>query len=62
MDISGRDIVAVFGQGPVGASGTLSAKAMGARVIAICNVRDATIARESDDVLYTHAGPEIGEA
>jgi len=35
MDISGRDIVAVFGQGPVGASGTLSAKAMGARVIAI---------------------------
>ena len=35
MDISGRDIVAVSGQGPVGASGTLSAKAMGARVIAI---------------------------
>ena len=35
MDISGRDIVAVFGQGPVGASGTLSAEAMGARVIAI---------------------------
>jgi glucosamine--fructose-6-phosphate aminotransferase (isomerizing) len=25
-------------------------------------VRDATIARESDDVLYTHAGPEIGVA
>jgi len=35
MDISGRDIVAVFGQGPVGASGTLSAKAMGAQVIAV---------------------------
>ena len=35
MDISGKDIVAVFGQGPVGLSGTLSAKAMGARVIAI---------------------------
>jgi glucosamine--fructose-6-phosphate aminotransferase (isomerizing) len=31
-------------------------------VISICNVRDATIARESDDVLYTHAGPEIGVA
>jgi len=34
----------------------------GSRVISICNVRDATIARESDDVLYTHAGPEIGVA
>ena len=34
----------------------------GARVLAICNVREATIARESDDVLYTHAGPEIGVA
>jgi glucosamine--fructose-6-phosphate aminotransferase (isomerizing) len=28
----------------------------------VCNVRDATIARESHDVLYTHAGPEIGVA
>ena len=37
-------------------------KAGGARVLAICNVREATIARESDDVLYTHAGPEIGVA
>jgi glucosamine--fructose-6-phosphate aminotransferase (isomerizing) len=37
-------------------------KAAGSRVIAICNVRDATIARESDDVLYTQAGPEIGVA
>ena len=35
MDVNGKDIVAVFGQGPVGLSGTLSAKAMGARVIAI---------------------------
>jgi glucosamine--fructose-6-phosphate aminotransferase (isomerizing) len=34
----------------------------GARVLAICNVRDATIAREAHDVLYTHAGPEIGVA
>ena len=37
-------------------------KAKGARVLAICNVRDSTIARESHDVLYTHAGPEIGVA
>jgi glucosamine--fructose-6-phosphate aminotransferase (isomerizing) len=33
-----------------------------ARVISICNVRDSSIARESDDVLYTQAGPEIGVA
>ena len=38
------------------------AKRHGARVLSICNVRDATIARESHDVLYTHAGPEIGVA
>ena len=35
MNISGQDTVAVFGQGPVGLSGTHSAKAMGARVIAV---------------------------
>jgi threonine dehydrogenase-like Zn-dependent dehydrogenase len=35
MNISGRDTVAVYGQGPVGLSGAISAKAMGARVIAI---------------------------
>jgi glucosamine--fructose-6-phosphate aminotransferase (isomerizing) len=38
------------------------AKGKGARILSICNVRDATIPRESDDVLYTHAGPEIGVA
>ena len=38
------------------------AKKAGARVISICNVRDASIPRESHDVLYTHAGPEIGVA
>jgi len=37
-------------------------KARGARVLAVCNVRDSTIARASDDVIYTHAGPEIGVA
>jgi len=34
----------------------------GARVLSVCNTRDSTIARESHDVLYTHAGPEIGVA
>jgi glucosamine--fructose-6-phosphate aminotransferase (isomerizing) len=38
------------------------AKEGGSRVVSICNVRDSTIARESHDVLYTHAGPEIGVA
>src|SRR5919109_742933 len=38
------------------------AKARGARGLAICNVVGSAIARESDDVLYTHAGPEIGVA
>lgn len=37
-------------------------KRHGARVLAVCNVREATIARESDDVIYTQAGPEIGVA
>ncbi len=38
------------------------AKARGARALAICNVVDSAIARASDLVLYTHAGPEIGVA
>jgi glucosamine--fructose-6-phosphate aminotransferase (isomerizing) len=37
-------------------------RALGARILSICNAREASIARESDDVLYTHAGPEIGVA
>lgn len=31
-------------------------------VLSICNVLGSTMAREADDVLYTHAGPEIGVA
>jgi glucosamine--fructose-6-phosphate aminotransferase (isomerizing) len=64
--ILGEDVLVI----PVSQSGetadTLAAlregRAQGSRVLAICNVRDATIARESHDVLYTHAGPEIGVA
>ena len=33
--MSGRETLVVFGQGPVGLSGTMLAKAMGARVIAV---------------------------
>ena len=38
------------------------AREQGAKVIAICNTNGSTIPRESDAVLYTHAGPEIGVA
>ncbi len=38
------------------------AKAAGARVLAVCNNNSSTIPRESDAVLYTHAGPEIAVA
>ncbi len=38
------------------------AKALGARSLSIVNVVGSSIARESDDVLYTWAGPEIAVA
>ena len=38
------------------------AKKRGARVLSIVNVVGSSIARESDDVLYTWAGPEIAVA
>ncbi|MGQ0810682.1 MAG: glutamine--fructose-6-phosphate transaminase (isomerizing) [Nitrospiraceae bacterium] len=38
------------------------AKGKGARVVSIVNVVGSTLARESDGVLYTHCGPEIGVA
>lgn len=38
------------------------AREQGAKVLAICNTNGSTIARESDAVIYTHAGPEIAVA
>lgn len=38
------------------------ARQLGARCLSICNVVESTIARESNGVFYTHAGPEIGVA
>ncbi len=38
------------------------AKVGGARILAVCNTNSSTIPRESDAVLYTHAGPEIAVA
>jgi threonine dehydrogenase-like Zn-dependent dehydrogenase len=47
LDVSGRDTLTIFGQGPVGLSGTMLAKAMGARVIAIDPAADRRqLARE----------------
>ncbi|MFJ9035398.1 glutamine--fructose-6-phosphate transaminase (isomerizing) [Streptomyces sp. NPDC102406] len=38
------------------------AREQGATVLAICNTNGSTIPRESDAVLYTHAGPEVAVA
>jgi glucosamine--fructose-6-phosphate aminotransferase (isomerizing) len=38
------------------------ARENGARTISICNTQGATIPRESDAVVYTHAGPEVAVA
>ncbi|HET7474977.1 MAG TPA: glutamine--fructose-6-phosphate transaminase (isomerizing) [Dermatophilaceae bacterium] len=38
------------------------ARELGARVVSVCNTHGATIPRESDAALYTHAGPEIAVA
>jgi glucosamine--fructose-6-phosphate aminotransferase (isomerizing) len=38
------------------------AKKRGARVLAVCNILGSTLARESEGVIYTHAGPEISVA
>jgi glucosamine--fructose-6-phosphate aminotransferase (isomerizing) len=37
-------------------------KRQGAMTLAVCNVVESSLARESDHVIYTHAGPEIGVA
>jgi glucosamine--fructose-6-phosphate aminotransferase (isomerizing) len=38
------------------------AREHGARTISVCNTQGATIPRESDAVVYTHAGPEVAVA
>ncbi|WP_395362663.1 glutamine--fructose-6-phosphate transaminase (isomerizing) [Streptomyces sp. YH02] len=38
------------------------AREQGAKVLAVCNTNGSTIPRESDAVLYTHAGPEVAVA
>ncbi|MGB9629029.1 MAG: glutamine--fructose-6-phosphate transaminase (isomerizing), partial [Thermodesulfobacteriota bacterium] len=43
-------------------AGLREGKRKGAMTLAICNVVESTLARDSDHVIYTHAGPEIGVA
>ncbi|MDP2831033.1 MAG: glutamine--fructose-6-phosphate transaminase (isomerizing) [Candidatus Omnitrophota bacterium] len=43
-------------------AGIREAKRHGCTVISICNVLGSTLTRESDGVIYIHAGPEIGVA
>ena len=40
----------------------LEAKRRGAYTLSVCNVMESSIARSCDDVIYTHAGPEISVA
>ena len=43
-------------------AGIREGKAKGAKVVSIVNVVGSSIARESDGLIYQHAGPEIGVA
>ena len=43
-------------------AGVREAKARGAKVVSIVNVVGSSVARESDGLIYTQAGPEIGVA
>ncbi len=43
-------------------AGLREAKGKGGKTLCVCNMVDSSIARESDGVIYTHAGPEIGVA
>ncbi|KPK96673.1 MAG: hypothetical protein AMJ95_12790 [Omnitrophica WOR_2 bacterium SM23_72] len=43
-------------------AGVREARKNGATILSICNVLGSTLTRESDGVIYTHAGPEIGVA
>ena len=48
LQVSGRDVLAIFGQGPVGVAGTMLAAEMGARVIAVdLSDQRLTLAKEA---------------
>ena len=63
--IDGRSLVIVISQSGETAdtlAALKTAKQRGARVLSVVNVVDSSIAVQSDDVLYTRAGPEISVA
>ncbi len=43
-------------------AGVREARKRGCPVLSVCNVLGSTLTRESEGVIYTHAGPEIGVA
>ena len=61
IGLTGRDTLAVFGQGPVGLSATMLAKAMGARVIAL-DVDDSRLAVAKDFGADAVVNPRDGKA
>jgi threonine dehydrogenase-like Zn-dependent dehydrogenase len=56
LDVSGRDTLVIFGQGPVGLSGTMLGAAMGARVIAV------DVAPERLELALRHGASEAIDA
>ena len=61
MNLSGRDTIAIFGQGPVGLSATLLASAQGARVIAL-DVEPARLARAKEFGADVLINPKDGKS
>ena len=62
MCIRDRIIISQSGETADTLAALRESKKRGARVLSIVNVVGSTIANESDDVLYTWAGPEIAVA
>ena len=64
--IVGKDTLAIIisqsGETADSLAAMREAKRKGATTLGICNVVGSSIARESDGVIYTHAGPEIAVA
>lgn len=63
LDVSGRDTLVIFGQGPVGLSATQLACAMGARVISVdpSPERRALSSQMGADVVLDSAGDPVAE-
>lgn len=63
--INSKDLVVIISQSGETADSIAAlrlAKSLGAKTLGIVNAKGSTIARESDMLIYTHAGPEIAVA